>query len=458
MVLLCTVLLVGACGGGGSAFDATTAAPATSEASPNSTSTSSGEAVGSTVTDRAAVDPTTLQWAQVPSYQVEFEGRGIPVAITPGGPGLVAVGQGIVPDHGFDGVVWVSTDGLTFTAVPDESDALGGLGDQDMHAVVAGGPGLVAVGTDGRGPDESAAVWVSADGVVWERVRHDEGVFGGPGDQVMFAVAAAGPGLVAVGTDWGDEASTAAVWVSADGYAWIRIEHDETVFGGESHQVMSAVTAGGSGVVAAGYDDSGPDKDVAVWISADGYAWERVPHDEGVFGGGDDQEIQQVVAGGPGLVAIGQQQEAEGWVSGLDTDPAVWVSADGVAWERIPDSGNSFVGLERRTMSAVVPVGTGVVAVGWDERGRDAVVWASADGYDWERVPHDEALFGGPAPDAEGAPPTTPTTLEGHPQSRNPSASMRLVTLGGPGLIAYGTTRLGGASITTAWTAEIPTP
>jgi hypothetical protein len=51
---------------------------------------------------------------------------------------------------------------------------------------------------------------------------------------------------------------------------------------------MSAVVAGGPGLVAVGHDDAGEDEDAAVWTSPDGLVWSRVPHDEAVFGGGDE--------------------------------------------------------------------------------------------------------------------------------------------------------------------------
>ena len=81
---------------------------------------------------------------------------------------------------------------------------------QTMLSAVAGGPGLVAGGYDvGR---HAAAVWTSTDGIVWRRVAHDETAFGGNGLQAMFSVAAGGPGLVAGGTDLGRDAG--AVWTT----------------------------------------------------------------------------------------------------------------------------------------------------------------------------------------------------------------------------------------------------
>ena len=69
--------------------------------------------------------------------------------------------------------------------------------DASIGAVAVGGPGLVAVGSNGG----DAAVWTSADGQTWSRVPDDEAVFGGPGIQGMSDVVVGGPGFVAVGRD-----------------------------------------------------------------------------------------------------------------------------------------------------------------------------------------------------------------------------------------------------------------
>ena len=63
-----------------------------------------------------------------------------------------------------------------------------------------------------RGRD-AAAVWTSTDGITWNRVAHDEAVFGSDLiAQRMNAITVGGPGLVAVGRDGGRQA--AAVWTS----------------------------------------------------------------------------------------------------------------------------------------------------------------------------------------------------------------------------------------------------
>ena len=83
-----------------------------------------------------------------------------------------------------------------------------------MDSVTAGGPGLVAVGYDLFDAGFDAAVWTSPDGVNWSRVPHNEAVFGGTGTQEMNAVTAGGPGLVAVGSArLPDGDGDGAVWV-----------------------------------------------------------------------------------------------------------------------------------------------------------------------------------------------------------------------------------------------------
>ena len=98
-------------------------------------------------------------------------------------------------------------------------------------------------------------------------------------------------------TTTGEEVSTTTEGVTTTTgpggeLAWERVPHDEAVFGGEGYQSMWSVAAGGPGLVAIGSDrvsDGGPDN-AAVWTSPDGLAWTRVPHDEAIFGGGQRRD------------------------------------------------------------------------------------------------------------------------------------------------------------------------
>lgn len=301
-----------------------------------------------------------------------------------------------------------------------------GNGESQMSAVIAGGPGFVAVG----GSDGHAAVWTSVDGFTWSRVAHDEAVFGGDGGSGMAAVAVGGPGLVAVGSDYlcddhevfdeggspqvdGDgnpEPATvcvdgnAVVWTSVDGLTWSRVPHDEAVFGGARRVYgMKSVTQGGPGLVAVGRSDAFGEGDpvtesdvneghAVVWTSVDGLAWSRVPHDEAIFGGVDTQEMLDVTSGGPGLVAVGRDGAGMSWGNPLLTrgghDAAVWTSVDGLEWTRVPHDEDAF-GQNSSTMLGVTAGGPGLVAVGREVFGRPAPVWTSVDGLRWSRITHD---------------------------------------------------------------------
>ena len=74
---------------------------------------------------------------------------------------------------------------------------------------------MIAAGfehTDLDHPDFSLVLWVSADGYVWRRVAHDEGVFSGPADQVA-SLATWGSTIVAAGTSKGVP-EDAVIWLA----------------------------------------------------------------------------------------------------------------------------------------------------------------------------------------------------------------------------------------------------
>lgn len=327
---------------------------------------SSGLVAVGGIDQRAAVwtSPDGIEWSRVSHDDAVFGGEVGPSSggsfmrdVTAGGPGLVAVGQSEP-----NAAVWTSPDGIGWSRVPHDDVVLGGevgliFGGTQMNSVTVGGPGLVAVGSEGS-PDGGgdAAVWVSVDGIVWSRLPHDEAIFGGETDgydgQSMSSVTAGGPGLVAVGSDVG----RAAVWTSVDGLTWSRVLDDD-VFATASG--MNSVTVGGPGLVAVGEAEN----TAAVWTSPDGITWSRVPHDDAVFGGGADTDwdvaINSVTDDAEGLVAVGSDPDTEG--------VAVWTSVDGLTWSRAPRNDAAFGATPDRPhmhMESVTAGGPGFVAVG----------------------------------------------------------------------------------------------
>jgi len=364
---------------------------ASSDVPPSVVSTNATGSVaqsGGGETNEASVS----DWTRSPHVESVFGGPNNQAMwdVATGGPGLVAVGEDSSGGD-WDAAVWTSIDGAVWTKIPQNESVLGGADEQLMIAVTAGGPGLVAVGYDASGGDWDAAVWTSVDGVVWVRIPHDESVFGGPDYQSVRGVVARGSGLVAVGDDFSGGDLDAAVWISTDGVVWARVPHDEAVFGGPDGQAMIDVISGGPGFVAVGRDSSGRGWDAAVWTSPDGLVWTRVANDESVFGGLDDQTMFSVAARGDVLVAVGNDYR-EG-----DADAAVWTSPDGLVWTRVANDESVFGGSGNQTMFAVVAGVTGFTALGSDNSGgdSDAAVWTSNDGLVWVRVSDRGSALGG---------------------------------------------------------------
>jgi hypothetical protein len=326
--------------------------------------------------------PSLVTWSRVSDDRagLRADGGGWMSSVVAGGPGFVAVGSvDIEGQDELSGAVWTSTDGASWSRVPHD-DAIFNSG--RISSVIVGGPGLVAVGAIDEHPDLSvgvggggdAAVWTSPDGVTWSRVSHDDAVFGGPGHQWMSDVTIGGPGLVAVG--W-DETNGAAVWTSADGIVWSRVPPSDLLSSRlrDTGDSMTAVTAGGPGLVAVG--------GLTVWTSPDGINWSEVPDDTAFSGGsGGYPKITSVTTGGPGLVAVG-------WI---DHHAAVWTSPDGVVWSRVPHDESLFgapispdqlgQGADRGVrhgMTAVAAGPSGLVAVGADGPANaapdDGIVW-----------------------------------------------------------------------------------
>ena len=221
-----------------------------------------------------------IDWTRVPHTPVfAAEGRNVITwDVTTGGPGLVAVGAEEGPG-GIRAAVWTSPDGLKWSRVPPDAPA---FTDGAMDHIVAGGPGLVAWGSD---------IWVSDDGIIWKQALVPDNI-----SQADIEVG--GPGLVAVGGAFTAEmdAVNTVVWTSADGMNWERQEGGTGFEGG-----MESVVDVGPGLLATGSNPSAANDWTPVpqaWISEDGKHWQQLP-DVGV-----DTEIFRVVVSDSALIAL----------------------------------------------------------------------------------------------------------------------------------------------------------
>jgi len=286
---------------------------------------------------------------------------------------------------------------LTWTRIPDTTGALSGPGTEYVAQVIAGGPGLIAVGSADECSDcwghlepfdveknafdhsgrwdtrRGGAVWLSADGEAWTRVADPEGVFGS-GVVTLTGVADNGSRLVTIGivaTEGGLADGSAdpkpAVWVSDDdGASWTRVPPDEAAFGGEGQHLMWSVIATEEGFVAAGDD---------LWTSPDGWEWTRV---------GSMDEVRRLARTDDGYVAVGIVTFTSLYRA------AAWTSADGMSWApvELPAATPLIDADDWSAATDVVAAPGGVVVVGQtngDNRS-DGAVWLAGEDGEWSWV------------------------------------------------------------------------
>jgi len=160
-------------------------------------------------------DPTygpagAWRWTQASGWQrgrIGPDGSGAMRAVTVTASGFVAVG---LNGHDDGARAWMSTDGLTWTAVPDQpAFHYYGLPVR-MQTVVVGPSGLIAGGWRSDPGKGSAVTWTSADGVTWQGPTWEPLFSGGQ----ITGVVLTGRAVVAVGRTGYPDMNTAAVWVS----------------------------------------------------------------------------------------------------------------------------------------------------------------------------------------------------------------------------------------------------
>jgi hypothetical protein len=102
----------------------------------------------------------------------------------------------------------------------------------------------------------------------------------------------------------------------------------------------------------------------AAWSSRDGKTWQLAKEFP------KTESLMAVIAGGPGFVVSGLDQDAGG--------SAVWTSVDGHAWLEVNDKS-----LDGSVITTLVPTASGVVGFGWYQDAEATTIWTSPDGLDW---------------------------------------------------------------------------
>ncbi len=391
-------------------------------------------------------------WSPVTDDRSIFSSDGNDVVITDvcaGGPGFVAVGfrhevgvkiespageiPGLLPYQDKENVgnngtleIWVSENGREYSRLDASSFAAGSSPDLGEYATrlqeVMGRQGSAHIEVQQFTPPRICSgpsglviscclnLWTSEDGLEWTQIPGDDAAFAPePGAPHLYPVgivdvtpAADGPGFVAIGYLWDEQLclTRACIWTSPGRKTWLRAPADRLDF--LAFPRIFTITKGGPGLVIAGSGLS-PEAvsdeerrlyylDAQVLTSGpDALSWSKVPYDAVAFGGVENQEIFDVTAAAPGLVAVGH----DGGLMSDDAPPvkgAVWTSPDGINWQRTGRDEASFTDTTIYKVSAVesglAAVGKAIITV--DASSRDsyfsACVWTSEDSFTWERV------------------------------------------------------------------------
>ena len=346
------VLLVSACNSGSPPTISPATAPPVSAVPATAPPATAVVQPTAPATETATPAAAAIDWTRFDDDQV-FDHATVN-DVTYGNGQWLAVGN-ISTAGSIDAAIWTSADGETWQLV-DTGDSFKSM---TIAAITPFGDGYAAVGTPCgalEGCGGGGEVYVSSpDGVSWTRQPSPDVEC-----CVMQSIAADESGLVAVGLDitTGFPATPADAGVrhSTDGVEWTQIDAP-TEF---ATSTMGDVVAAGPGFVAVGQSSSAPQ----AWISTDGTEWAKAATSAAMGTG------QILRAGGRDdlIVAVGRSA----------ADAAVWTSdATGDAWSTATSPGKG-------SLNAVVVTPSAMVVGGKD--GSDAVVWMSVDGASWSQT------------------------------------------------------------------------
>ncbi len=359
-------------------------------------------------------------WVAEADRVLRIEDGTVNIWATIGGIEEIAFGDGYL--------FTVDDQGVVYRVATDRPDDLTVLADLDGDSFSIGyAPAHTADGT--IVPAAAIAVPDDADGQPaeleigqgWQQVVTGDEVFGGPGDQSIAQVVSFDGGFVAAGRDGTGPNDRPALWYSPDGTTWERTDLSAG-YDLSRPQAITELAVGPGGVVAAGWERRGCDRELwsvtdfdacdqyvaVIWHSPNGKQWTRVAHDPGLFES-DSALFPQALVG-----------TSSQWVM-LGSEPSrsrprliVWTSPDGVTWNRTvgdegvpiapddiavaPDGTLVALGHEYdndfRCNSAFRPcrfwVTTITVSVndyldGPPDNGTASLIWTSADGSNWTR-------------------------------------------------------------------------
>lgn len=310
-----------------------------------------------------AVDPTPVEapvWSTV--FDSDFDLPGSIEGLTQTSVGWVAVGSVAEAAGATTPAMWVSADGLEWNRVVSDAfdDARGvlrGVADHTGRLVVVG------VDSDTGRP----AFWQSNAGFNWQRLAVEGDVFGPIGAEITSIAVPHFAGYVAVGSH---------SWTSPDGLTWERHEFPD----GLAFSLLEFP----DGLLAGGVTKS--TGTAAIWISGDyGTNWSAAQV-ESRFDLYPSTSIRSLAQTDTGYVAVGH--------AGDDAEvyPAIWTSKDGHSWQLVWVADDGAYG----SLLAVAHSAGQTVAVGERLDGGQGAVWLSSDdGASWVEYDDRQGLFDG---------------------------------------------------------------
>ena len=285
------------------------------------------------------------------------------------------------------GGIWHSSDGTTWSHLESDSSV---FGDSVITSISLGPRGLIATGHQGGassgGTSSPPRLWTSSDGMTWTS-RAELAVFRG----AMIDWVAAGPaGYVAAGYSISNGAT---VWFSLDGSSWEAAATSPAA--GFKNASFTDLRSMASGFVISGSATQGSSSGSAgsgtpaAWWSSDGRTWSRASVDaaEGQTG------LDLISVGAKGMLAYA--------FASSNHAAASWQSTDGHVWTLLPPASSS-PSLAPAISSRVSDDGVRMVAV-TPGNGSPLAMWVSSDGMKWQKL-----TFSGPSSDG-------PSLKEGSP-------------------------------------------
>ncbi len=367
--------------------------------------------IGSSTTPAGASD-SPYQWTRQADSALSLGGgptatiSGV-LAPSQGSQTWTLTGSQEMADGATVATVWSST--TTSTWIPT---ALTSRSTQSQAASAAEWrTSTVVVGTVGSGSQERAAAWVSRAGAPYIAVP----VPSGSTPSSMQTVTAGSLGLFAIGSVRGKP----ALWSSTNGLRWSMSSQFGDLTAGSVDPVVDTVLATNTSVYAAGSVANGTQTDAALWASGDGINWRRVPEAQAVFGGPGWRIITGLASLGTGLVAVGGVQ------TGPDWSPASWISPDGVSWSQPSEdfpldarpqaSGGGAIVRAVSSVATLPGTTAELMAVGGGSSAQR--LWQSDNGVSWSevRLPPGAAASADWRATAVGTTGTTTVVADSHP-------------------------------------------